>query len=562
MRAVSDTEQLEQDLTQARLTIKKLQRELSRLQVLIERNTVTTEAKDNLNRIVSRKKSELERYMRLLLANSPDIILIFGSEGKLLYCTDAFLAITHTTAFGLIEGITYREILAKYTDQAFFERAKEVYALAQNSASTVHLTGSIDFGRNGNFREYSIQVTPMEDDGGSNMGAIVLFFDTTELLRAQKEAEKANKAKSDFLATVSHEIRTPMNAIIGVSQMLEATKLTENQRNYLKNIQSSSTVLLNLINDILDFSKIEAGKLDLICDYFNLPALLDRVKTMFALLFDGKALRFDCNFSPELPTVAYGDEKRLSQIISNLLSNAFKYTRSGGVVLRVFPGEGCIVIEVEDTGIGIKNEALSKLFTVFQQLDQVRNKQIQGTGLGLAITKRLCEKMNGSISVRSEYNKGSVFTVRLPLPRGTESDLPEEKEHAAFTAPDARVLLVDDIDINLEIAAFVLSSYEIQPDLAKSGREALERTAKKVYDLILMDHMMPEMDGVETTKAIRAMAGNNAKTPILALTANAVSGAREMFLANGFNGLLSKPMDNTALTEALLRWLPENLILR
>ncbi|MDR1617768.1 MAG: response regulator [Treponema sp.] len=560
MCAVNDSERLEQELTQARLTIKKLRRELDRAHAVIERNRVTTEAKDNLTHIVSRKKSELERYMSLLLGNSPDIILIFDREEKLLYCTDTFLRTTHTAAFGLIEGITYRQILDRYTDKAFYERAKEVYDLARVSSSTVHLTGTIDFGRNDNFREYSIQVTPMQDDTGSNMGAIVLFFDSTELLRAQREAEKANKAKSDFLATVSHESRTPMNAIIGVSRMLEATELAESQRNYLKNIQSSSTVLLNLINDILDFSKIEAGKLELVCDYFDLPALLGRIKAMFALLFDGKALGFDCEFSRELPVVAYGDEKRLSQIISNLLSNAFKYTRSGGVVLRVFPGEGCIVIEVEDTGIGIKEEAISKLFTVFQQLDQVRNKQIQGTGLGLAITKRLCEMMNGSISVHSEYDKGSVFTVRLPLPRGSESDLPEAKECVAFIAPDARVLLVDDIDINLEIAAFALSAYRIRPDLAKSGREALEKAGEKEYDLVLMDHMMPGMDGVEAVRAIRAMKGNNARVPILALTANAVSGAREMFLANGFNGILSKPMDNTALTEALLKWLPKELV--
>jgi CheY-like chemotaxis protein/anti-sigma regulatory factor (Ser/Thr protein kinase) len=344
--------------------------------------------------------------------------------------------------------------------------------------------------------------------------------------------------------------------------MLEATDMTEGQRNYLKNIQSSSAVLLNLINDILDFSKIEAGKLDLICDYFNLPVLLDRIKTMFTLLFEDKALKFSCEFSRELPPVVYGDEKRLGQIISNLLSNAFKYTRSGGTALRVFPSGDCIVIEVEDTGIGIKAEALSKLFAAFEQLDLVRNKQIQGTGLGLAITKRLCERMDGSITVRSEYNKGSLFTVRIPLPRGSESDLPEEHERATFTAPEARVLLVDDIDINLEIAAFVLSAYQIRPDLAKSGREALEKAGAGKYDLILMDHMMPEMDGVEAAKAIRAMGGSNARIPILALTANAVSGAREMFLANGFNGLLPKPMDNEALADALLKWLPKELILQ
>jgi PAS domain S-box-containing protein len=560
MCAVNNTEQLEQELTQARLTIKKLQREFDRVHALIERNKVTAEAKDNLNRIVSRKKSELERYMSLLLENSPDIILVFDREEKLLYCTNAFLGITHTAAFGLIAGITWRQILSTYTDRAFFEQVNEIDRLTRKGSSTAHLTGTIDFSRDGNFREYSIQITPMQDDDGSSMGIIVLFFDTTELLQAQREAEKANKAKSDFLATVSHEIRTPMNAIIGISRMLGATELTGEQRSYLKNIHNSSNILLNLINDILDFSKIEADKLELICEHFSLPALLSRIKTMFALLFDDKALKFDCEFSGDLPVVVYGDDKRIGQVISNLLSNALKYTRSGGAVLRVFPDGDCIAIEVEDTGIGIRKDALSKLFTAFEQLDLVRNKQIQGTGLGLAITRRLCEMMNGSISVRSEYNKGSVFIVRLPLPWGSESDLPEVKECVSFTAPDARVLLVDDIDINLEIAAFVLSSYRIQPDLAKSGREALEKAGEKEYDLILMDHMMPEMDGVEAARAIRAMGGNNAGVPILALTANAVSGAREMFLANGFNGILPKPMDNAALTEALLKWLPEDLV--
>jgi signal transduction histidine kinase/ActR/RegA family two-component response regulator len=562
MRVVNDTERFEQELSQARLIIKNLQRELNRAHTLIERNKVAAEAKDNLNRIVSRKKSELERYMSLLLENSPDIILIFDHEEKLLYCTNAFLKITHTAAFGLIAGITCRQILSTYTDQAFFEQANETYCLARKGSSAAHLTGTIDFGRDGNFREYSVQITSMQDDTGSNMGAMVLFFDTTELLRAQREAEKANKAKSDLLATVSHDIRTPMNAIIGISRMLGATELTEDQRNYLKHIQNSSSMLLNLINDILDFSKIEADKLELICEYFNLPVLLSRIETMFALMFDDKTLKFDCEFSEDLPAVVYGDEKRIGQVVSNLLSNALKYTRSGGAVLRVFPDGDCIVIEVEDTGIGIRKESLSKLFTAFEQLDLLRNKQIQGTGLGLAITKRLCEMMNGSISVRSEYDKGSVFTVRLPLTRGSESDLPEEKERAAFTAPDARVLLVDDVDINLEIAAFMLSSYGIQPDLAKNGREALEKVKEKKYDLVLMDHMMPEMDGVEAARAIRAMEGNNAGIPILALTANAISGAREMFLANGFSGILPKPMDNATLTEALLQWLPEDLVLR
>jgi signal transduction histidine kinase/ActR/RegA family two-component response regulator len=502
--------------------------------------------------------------MSLLLENSPDIIMIFDRDGKLIYCTDVFLKITRTAGFGLIAGTSYTDILMRYTNPAFLENANKIYAHSQANAKVVHLNESIDFSGEGNFREYSIQITPMMDDEGMNMGAIVLFFDTTELLAAKREAERANKAKSDFLATVSHEIRTPMNAVIGISNMLNATELTEEQKGYVKNIQSSSHVLLNLVNDILDFSKIEADKLELVNEYFRLSALLERLTTLFELLFSEKALGFSCVFAENLPEVVYGDEKRISQVISNLLANALKYTRSGGVVLRVSAQDkNDVVIEVEDTGIGIKEEALPRLFTAFEQLDLVRNKNVQGTGLGLAITKRLCEMMGGSVSVKSEYNKGSTFTVRLRLQQGTEADLPKRKKAAeAFSAPDARVLLVDDIDINLEIAAFMLNSFGITAETASGGREAVEKVKANNYDIIFMDHMMPEMDGVEATKTIRSFGGDGAAVPILALTANAVSGAREMFLSSGFNDFLSKPMEIDALAGALLRWLPEDLIIR
>jgi len=373
----------------------------------------------------------------------------------------------------------------------------------------------------------------------------------------------ANAAKSDFLATVSHEIRTPMNAIIGLSSMLKSTGLDATQHGYLTSIQSSSNVLLNLINDILDFSRIEAGKLDLVLGYFELGDMLRHLESMFELMFQQKRLDFVCDFGETDKAIVYGDENRIRQILTNVLNNALKYTDKGQVTFRASIDDGCVCFSIEDTGIGIKEEAIQRLFSAFEQLDMVRNKQVIGSGLGLAITKRLCEQMNGSIDVKSTYGSGSCFTIRLPLQFGERSDLPVETRTKQFNfiAPEARVLLVDDIDINLEIASYMLSSYQIKTDMALSGQQAIEKVESQHYDLIFMDHMMPGLDGVETTKIIKAKGGAIAEIPVIALTANAVSGAMSMFMENGFSGFLSKPMDDFSLANCLLKWLPKDKVI-
>ena len=407
-----------------------------------------------------------------------------------------------------------------------------------------------------------------------------------ELLREKENAESASKAKSIFLANMSHEIRTPINGILGMDSMLLKECKDENLRDYALNIQSAGQTLLSLINDILDISKIESGKMEILPVTYSVFTVLNDCYNMVAIRAHDKNLELVMDISPEIPRALFGDEVRIRQVVNNLLSNAVKYTNEGSVTLKVYaekvmvdPIQGGdskqveLCIQVKDTGIGIRERDREKLFDDFVRLDEKRNRNIEGTGLGLNLTKQLLDMMGGSIQVESTYGKGSVFTVRLLQQVSDEKPLGDfeklYKEHVnvvdavreRFEAPEARVLVADDMQMNLKVFVGLLKSTNIQIDTAINGAEALELVQKQHYDVIFLDHMMPVMDGVEAFRRMKSQLSNpNINTPVVMLTANAVAEARNGYMDEGFSDYLAKPIREEVLLATLKKFLPKNLV--
>ena len=456
----------------------------------------------------------------------------------------------------------------------------------------------VDYQFGGQTKNLSLTTSYIRSNGVKSV--VVVMSDMTELMelrdartaldkitklnaeyeKAKNEAVMANEAKSLFLSNMSHEIRTPINAVLGMNEMILRESSDEQVLTYAANIRSSGKTLLFLINDILDMSKIESGKMEIIRVEYEPAVLIMDLWNVIFLRAQEKDLSVRFSLDETLPRTLYGDDVRIKQIVTNLLTNAVKYTPQGGIEMHVAyvrHGEDQIslVISVQDTGMGIRKEDMGKLFESFQRLDEEKNRHIEGTGLGMNITMSLLGLMDGDMKVESEYGVGSTFTVTIPQrivcdePTGSFESVKRRQEKSAadrqksFAAPGASVLVVDDNAMNLTVFRSLLKRTRIHIVTADSGRQCLELVQREHFHIIFMDHMMPEMDGIETLREMRKLKNYpNENTPVIVLTANALAGAREGYLREGFADFLTKPIDGDLLEQTIAGFLPRDLILQ
>lgn len=502
--------------------------------------------------------------------------MVVGMGGRIVMLNPAAEQLLGLTSQDI--GKTYMELFLMESENDAFNEIilNTVYERARASKEPV------DFAKGGTKISLLLTTSYIYHEGERSV--VVVMDDVTKLNElhaaqvALDAAKKANEAKSRFLSNMSHEIRTPINAVLGMNEMILREAEDDQILTYAANIRSSGKTLLFLINDILDLSKIESGKMEIIPVNYEIASVVMELQNIISLRAAEKNLNFIVTFDSTLPSVLYGDDVRIRQIVINLLTNAVKYTPAGSVELQVTYELQCddallLRISVKDTGMGIRKEDMGKLFEDFRRLDEEKNRNIEGTGLGMNITMSLLKMMDGDMKVESEYQKGSTFTVTIPQkivdakPAGCleaiqKKSVPHKgSSQGSFTAPEGRVLVVDDNAMNLTVFQALLKRTKLQVVTASSGKQCLEYVQQQKFHMIFMDHMMPEMDGIQTFRQMKKLADcPNKDTPVIALTANAVAGARELYMAEGFNGFVTKPIDAQVLERTICDYLPQELI--
>lgn len=411
----------------------------------------------------------------------------------------------------------------------------------------------------------AIKAYPYGDDEISTLAANTADM-ISEIQIHEGKIAQAAQFKSDFLANMSHEIRTPMNAIVGLSELAIDETDPDKKTEYVRQINASSNTMLVILNDILDFSKLEAGAVEITPKDYDIAEITREVVNVTSMGLGTKPVKMSLNIRPDIPHHLYGDSARIRQVLGNIISNAVKFTKEGSVTVNVdfdpIDNETInLKIRVADTGIGIMKQDFETIFESFSQVDSKRNREVEGTGLGLAITQRLVRLMDGSIDVESEYGVGSVFKIRIPQKLSTAAEEAAPKKKHKLHAPGVHILVVDDNSVNLFVAKSFLEMFDITPTCVTSGELAIRAAGKEPFDLILMDYMMPKMDGIEAMNNIREKYPDYKNIPCIAFTANAFEEARELLLSEGMDDFLAKPLKSSDLEAILRKWLPSDKII-
>ncbi|GHU95686.1 hypothetical protein FACS1894208_08940 [Clostridia bacterium] len=559
---ILDSEELLAKLKECEADNRALKRELRKNSRLMDTFRLSMTTQENFYNVMMADKAQRDKYIAQLLKNSPDIIFLLDNNRKYLLGTQSSADLIGVSEAAALTGRDFNVMTQRYFPAEFGETLTNAISSAFESGEPRLFTAQL------NERAYDSRVVTLSDEHEERMGVLVLMHDNTELMNAKVLAEQASRAKSEFLSNMSHEIRTPMNAIIGMTAIAQSSADNARRDHCLEKISEASNHLLGVINDILDMSKIEANKLELAPSEFSFKTMIQKVVDFISFRVAKKSQNFTVSLDGEIPDGLFGDAQRLSQVVTNLLANAVNFTAEGGDVnlkaeLLSEENRVCEVrVTVTDTGIGISEENQKRLFQSFQQAESSTSRRFGGTGLGLAISRRIVEMMDGKIWVESEAGRGSAFIFVVRLERGEENIAPEanartEEEYSDNFAGH-HILLAEDVEINREIVLALLESTEVEIDCAENGRIAVERfsSSPSLYDMIFMDLQMPEMDGFEATRTIRALELPRAKDiPIVAMTANVFREDVDHSLAAGMNDHIGKPIDLDKLLETLRKYL-------